>query len=159
MATKKVKPVAVNKALEDQISYLASDLRPQGKRNIDEWEEYGINVATQAIEYYKEQMRGKAPEPVQIADTFIRVDNILTVIDVPKKDVLPSTLKLLTERYITYRDVEGKLKEHLINVPTAADDLNVAEFTPRQFMRSNKSDIKYLSMLCAANDAGYVRFI
>lgn len=63
------------KTINDIITYVASDLRPQGKRNIDEWEQYGAAVAHEVIK----QLRSLDNEEAnQIAKDILKTQGVQT---------------------------------------------------------------------------------
>ncbi len=88
---------------------------------------------------------------------MIQIENILKVLDIQKNQVSEETVTYLSN-FTAYTDEDNILKEHLINIHDAMEDVNEDKPENRPYKKII-SEVKELHALCDKNKAGYIRFI
>lgn len=90
----------------------------------------------------------------------IKAVNVLKVLDVNKSDISENTIKYLYDNFITYKDEDADLNEHLVNINDAfEDDQPFERYLVEEEVTLIKGEIETLQKLAEKQDCGYVRFI
>lgn len=83
----------------------------------------------------------------------IEVENIMKVIDIDSKQLMPETVKFIEENVeTTYRD--QVCKEHLYNINSFLDEFDEDSAQPSEAVME---ELKLINKILVDNEAGYLR--